>query len=122
MLGEEMNPEEIESLAREMEERALDERVVAELERAPDLSDSIPTDFAMRVAAKVPASRPVTVAETHYGWTVMWCSLAVLFVVLVVAAVRGLERSAIGTAIEWTLCAQFLAIAIWLAMRRWSAN
>jgi hypothetical protein len=52
----------------------------------------------------------------------MWCCLAVLFVVLVVVAVEGAGRSKIGTAVEWTLYAQFLAIASWLAVRRWRAN
>ena len=122
MHGEEMSAGEVEALAREMEERALDERIVAALEGTPDVSYSIPADFAERVAARVPARRPVMVRETHYGWTIMWCSLIVLFVVLVIVAVQGAGRSAIGTAVEWSLCAQFLGIAIWLAMRRWSAN
>jgi cytochrome oxidase assembly protein ShyY1 len=122
MRGEEMSPEEIEGLARDMEERALDERIVAALERAADLTRSIPADFAERVAARVPARRPVAVKETHYGWTMMWCSLAVLFVVLVIVAVHGAGRSTIGTAVEWSLYLQFLAISIWLAMRQWRAN
>jgi len=50
MHGEEMSPEEVEALAREMEERALDERIVAALEGTPDVSYSIPADFAERVA------------------------------------------------------------------------
>jgi hypothetical protein len=122
MRGEEMSPEEMEALAREMEERALDKRIVAALERAPDLSGSIPADFAERVAAKAPARRPVVVRATQYGRKVMWCSLAVLFVVLVVLALRGAERSTIETTVEWTLYAQFVAIATWLAVRRWRAN
>ena len=122
MRGEEMSPEEMEALAREMEERAFDERIVAELERAPDMSRSIPADFAERVAAKVPVRRPVAVKETHYGWTMMWCCLAVLFVVLIVVAVQGAGRSTIGTAVQWTLYLQFLSIATWLSVRRWRAN
>ena len=122
MRGEEMSSSETEALAREMEERAFDERVVAALERAPDLSASIPADFAERVAAKVPVRRPVAVQATQYGRKAMWCSLAVLFVLMVVVAVRGMERSTIGTVVEWVLYAQFLAIAIWLAMRQWRVN
>jgi hypothetical protein len=122
MRGEEMSPEEMETLAREMEERAFDERVVAALERAPDMSSAIPADFAERVAAKVPVRRPVAVRATQYGRKAMWCSLAVLFVMLVVVAVQGMERSTIGIVMEWVLYAQFLAIAIWLAMRQWRAN
>jgi cytochrome oxidase assembly protein ShyY1 len=122
MRGEEMSAEDMEALAREIGERALDERIVAALEQAPDMSGSIRADFAERVAARVPARRPIAVRETHYGGTMMWCSLAVLFVVLVIVAVQGAGRSVIGTAVEWSLCAQFLGIAIWLAMGRWRAN
>ena len=123
MRGEEMSPEEMKALAREMEERAFEEHIVAALEQAPDLSGSIPADFAARVAAAVPARRPVVaVRVTQYGRKAMWCSLAVLLVMLVVVALHGAERSTIGTVVEWTLYAQFLAIAIWLAMRQWRAN
>ena len=121
MLGEELNPNSVDDLAREME-RALDERIVSSLESSPDLSASIPADFAARVAAKVPARQPVPVSTTHYGRTVMWCCLAVLFVALVVVAANGSARTAIGTVVEWTLYAQFLAIAVWLGARRWRAN
>jgi hypothetical protein len=113
MRGEEMSPEE---LARE---RAFDERIVAELERAPDLSVSIPADFAQRVAARVPARRPVTVRATHYGRMAMWCSLLVLLVLLVAAATRGMQ---LATVVEWVLFAQFLGLAVWLGVRQWRAN
>jgi hypothetical protein len=122
MSGEEMTPEEFEAFAREMEERTLDARIVAELERVPDASVVIPADFAARVAAKVPAKPEVAVAPTYYGRKVMWCCFAVLLVVLAVLAARGMGRSAYGTAIEWILCAQFLAIAVWLATRRLRTN
>jgi len=122
MSGEEMTPEEMRALAREMEERAFDERIATELEREPDLSAVVPADFAARVAAKVPARPAVAVAPTHYGRAVMWCCLTVLLVVLVVLAAKGLGQTTFGTAIEWALCAQFLAIAIWLATRRLKTN
>lgn len=124
MPGEEMTPEELAALAREMEERVFDERIIAELERVPDLSAVVPADFAARVAAKVPAKRAVSVSvrQTHYGWTVMWCCFAVLLAAMVIVATRGLGHSAIGTAVEWTLCAQFLALAIWFVMRGWKAG
>src|SRR5437899_10703916 len=117
MRGEEMSPEA--ALAREIEERAFDERVIAELERAPDLPGSIPADFAERVAAMVPARRPVAVQGTQYGRKVMWCSLVVLLLVLVVVAVRGTQASAVGTVMEWVLFVQFLGLAVWLGVRQW---
>jgi len=128
MPGEEMTPEELEALAREMEDRAFDARVIAELERAPDVSAAIPADFAARVAAKVPARGAVLVVpsvsirQTDYGWKAMWVCLAVLFVALMVLAAKGLGHTTIGTAVEWTLYAQFLGIVIWLGARRWSAS
>ena len=99
-------------------ERALEERIVRELERVPDLSSSIPADFAARVAAKVPASRDVSVTPARYGRSVIWVSLAALFIVLLVLAGLGLGRSALGVAIEWCLCAQFLGLAVWMAIYR----
>ena len=120
MRGEEMSPGELEALTREMEERAFDERIVAELERAPDLSSEIPVDFAERVATNVRGRRPVAVvARTHYGRSVMWACLALLLVALVVGAARGAGSSTVMAAVEWTLFAQFLAIAVWLGVRRW---
>ncbi|MBS1820642.1 MAG: hypothetical protein JST61_01495 [Acidobacteria bacterium] len=104
-------------------ERVLDERIVREIERQPDLATSIPADFAARVAAQIPSKRPVAVVETtHYGRTAMWASLAALLVAFVVAAVRGAGHSPIGAAIEMTLYMQFLAIAVWLGVRRWRAS
>ncbi|WP_260705332.1 1-phosphofructokinase family hexose kinase [Edaphobacter flagellatus] len=121
MPGEEITPEELEALAREMEERALDERIVVALESAPDLS--ISADFAARVAEKVPVKRVPTVAATHYGLKVMWAALAALLVVLaVLAAAHGSERSVVGEVIEWVLVAQFLSLAIWLGLHRRSVD
>jgi hypothetical protein len=122
MRGEEMSREEIAALAREIEDRAFEEQIVKVLEQTPDLPFSIPADFAERVAKRVPVRHPVAVKETQYGWTIMKCSFVVLLVLLVVVAIQGAGRSAIGTAVEWSLCAQFVGIAVWLAMRRWRAN
>ena len=123
MRGEEMRPEDLEALAHEMEEREFEERIVATLERAPDLSREIPVDFAQRVVAKVPARRPAAVvAPTHYGRSVMWCSLMVLLAVLVVAAVRGTQSSAVGIVGEWVLFVQFLGLAVWLGVRQWRTS
>jgi hypothetical protein len=102
----------------ELIEKALEQRIVHELERVPDLSSSIPADFAVRVAAKVPLRRAVPVAPSRYGRAAMWISLAALFGVLLVVAGLGLGRSALGVAIEWCLCAQFLTIAVWMTIYR----
>jgi hypothetical protein len=52
----------------------------------------------------------------------MAASLVVLFVALVVLAARGFAGSLLGLAIEWTLCIQFLAIAVWMGTQRMRSN
>ncbi|HEY2038022.1 MAG TPA: hypothetical protein VGG95_00020 [Edaphobacter sp.] len=117
MFDDAMNPE-----AGAQAERELDDRIVEQLERLPDVSAAIPADFAARVAAKVPARRPVSIRTTHYGRTLMMLSLVVLFVALVVLAVRGSGGSTIGVALEWTLCIQFLAFAVWMGVQHFRSN
>ena len=123
MRGEEMNQKSIEELAQEMEERALDMRVISALEAVPDLSDSIPADFAARVAAKVPARRTAIAAAvpTHVGRVVMWVCLAVLLIAMLFVG-RGAEHSVVSTVVVWTLFAQFLGLAVWLGVRQWRMN
>jgi len=115
MSGEELNQTNFDELARESA-RILDERIIASLERGPEVS--ISADFAARVAAKVPARKPVAVSSTHYGWTAMWAGLALLFMVLVAIGVKGAAGSVVGTAVEWTLLVQFLVFATWLVLRK----
>jgi hypothetical protein len=118
MSGEEMTDFSVNELAREAEERALDLRVIAALERTPEVSVS--PDFAARVALKVPARRSVAVTPSRWGRLTMWASLAVLLVAMVLVAGKGGGRTALGSAVEWTLCAQFLGLAVWLGVRRWT--
>jgi len=117
MFDDSMNPEAEAQAARE-----LDARIVEQLERLPDLSAAIPADFAARVAAKVPARRPVSVRTTHYGRTLMMFGLVVLFVALVVLAKHSFTTSPIGVAVEWTLCIQFLAFAVWMGVQHFRSN
>jgi hypothetical protein len=104
---------------RELEERALDRRVVAALEGVPDLSASIPADFAARVAAKVPAKRPAVVRSTNYGMRAMWAGLAVLLVAIVLFSSRATGQSAMMLLVEGLLLVQFVAIVAWLSVRTW---
>jgi hypothetical protein len=117
MSGDEMK---LEAFAQEA--RELDERILRELERSPVISATIPQDFAARVAAKVPVRQPVAIRTSHYGRLLMAASLVVLFVALVVLAVRGFGGSPLGQAIEWTLCVQFLAIAVWMGTQSRQSN
>lgn len=104
---------------RELEERALDRRIVATLEGVPDLSASIPADFAARVAARVPAKRPVVVRSTNYGRRAMWLGLAVLLAVMVLFSSRAVKQSEVIVTVEGLLVVQFAAIVAWLSIRRW---
>jgi hypothetical protein len=123
MSGDEMSPEWIsEDRTREMEQRALDARIVRELERVPALSLSIPADFAARVAAKVPERKAEVVPVTHYGRTLIGVSLVVLLVALVVLAARGFVSSPIGLVVQWSLCTQFLVLAVWMGTQRLRSN
>jgi len=118
MSGDEMR---LEASAREA--RELDDRIQRELERAPEISEMIPADFAARVAAKVPGRREIPeIRSTNYGRMFTWVGLVVLLAALVVLAAQGFVRSVLGLAIEWTLFVQFLAIAVWLGARRWRSN
>lgn len=103
--------------AREMEERALEAKIVRELERVLEISTIVPEDFAVHVAAKVPARRIGTGTPTHYGRAIMRGSLVVLLIAMLVLAGWGFGGSKIGRMVEWTLCVQFLAIAVWMGSR-----
>ncbi len=83
-----------------------DARVVRALERLPESSKfKIPADFAARVAASVPARRPVAIHPPHYGRTVAFVCVFVLFATLLAAAPQGLDHSALGFALECLLVA-----------------
>ena len=100
---------------------ALDRRVARALERAPGVE--IPAGFASRVAGQLPVRRAVAVTPARYGFIAMRTCVAALLAALVVLAMRAADRTAIGVTLEWILCAQFIALAIWLAgVRSFSAS
>jgi hypothetical protein len=98
-----------------MRDEALELRIERALERAPQAE--IPADFASRVAAQVPA-RPQTVRETRYGRRTMIGGLVVLFVAILAFAPRAGTSQIVSVTIEWTLCAQFVLLALWLGTKR----
>jgi hypothetical protein len=104
---------------RMLQEKQLDESVVRALENAPDVSEIIPADFAVRVAKQVPARRHVAVPTAHYGRRAMIFCGVVLFAVLIALTATGVQHSRIGSVLELCLFAQFVALAIWLGTRRW---
>ena len=90
----------------------LEERVVQALERVPEVR--IPVGFAARVAGQVPERRAFAVRPARYGLMTMRISMAVLVLALVVVAMLTTERSIYGVALEWVLCAELVALALWL--------
>jgi hypothetical protein len=90
---------------------ALEMRVVRALETRPEVS--LPTDFAVRVASRVPARREVAVPPARYGMIAVQVAMAVLVVALVVLGVRSTGHGTVGMAVEWILCGQLVALALW---------
>jgi len=92
----------------------LEERVVRVLERVPEVR--IPAGFAARVAGQVPERRAFAVRPARYGLMAMRISVAVLVIALVVVAMLAGGRSSVfGIALEWVLCAELVALAVWMS-------
>jgi hypothetical protein len=95
----------------------LDQRIVRALETVP--GPVVPADFAARVASQLPASRPVSLTPTHYGYTATLIGTLVTLGALLVLAAHTTGRAAFGLP-ESLLFAQFIALAVWLSVRRHS--
>jgi len=93
----------------------LDQRVLHTLETAPRVD--IPADFAARVAARLPAQRPVSVTATHYGRNALFLGMILTLVVLIAVTLYNGRHATFGLA-ESVLLAQFLALTVWLSVRR----
>ena len=111
MLDERMNEESIDA-------RVLDARIVRALEKSPDAATFIPENFAARMAGRVRARRAISLKPTHYGRNAMLFSMVALLVVLLVLALGGGDSSMFGVVLDWCLCAQLIALAMWLSMKR----
>jgi hypothetical protein len=98
----------------------LDERILHALEAAPELR--IPADFASRVANRLPAKRPVSLTPTHYGYSLIVASIAILFSAVLVLAIRTSDRTTLGLTLQMLLFAQFIALTVWLSIRRHRVN
>lgn len=113
MLDEPLNYENLSQSAAEH----LDQRIVRALEIAPETR--IPADFAARVAAQLPARRPVSLTTTHYGKGAVLIGLVVIFVGLLFLATQTRGHAALGL-LESLLFAQFIALAVWFTVWRHS--
>jgi hypothetical protein len=96
--------------------RELDLRLIRALENAPTLQ--IPADFAARVTARIPSRRPISVSPTRYGYYAMLISMVVLLAAMLILARHAVDHTTLGLTLNWILCAQFIAIGIWISARR----
>lgn len=103
----------------QMDPSALDARIIHALEMSPDPAPFIPENFAARMAARVPPRPTISLTPTHYGRNVMLVSMAALLMVLLFLAWGGSNDSPLGILWEWCLCAQLIALALWLSVRQW---
>ena len=114
MHDESLNENDLRPAGMELEQ--LDQRIVRALESAPE--PGIPASFAARVAAQLPARRPVTLTPTHYGHKAMLFALVITLVALVTLAVRAATGPASFGLAESLLCSEFIALAVWFGIAR----
>ncbi|MBB5344567.1 hypothetical protein [Tunturibacter empetritectus] len=93
----------------------LDRRVLHALETAPRVE--VPADFAARVADRLPARRPVSLTATHYGRNAVFLGMILTLVILIAVTLYNGRHASFGLA-ESVLLGQFLALTVWLSVRR----
>jgi len=98
---------------------ALDQRVLRALESAPRID--IPDDFAARIARKLPARRPVSLTPTHYGQNAVYLGMVLALVMLIAMTIYNGRHAAFGLA-ESLLLTVFIALTVWLSVRRHSVG
>jgi hypothetical protein len=102
-------------------EDELDRRVLRALETAPPAVE-IPADFAVRVASRLPARRrPVSLTPTHYGQSAVFLGMILTLVVLIALTLHNGRHATFGLT-ESLLLTQFLALTVWLSVRRYSVE
>jgi hypothetical protein len=95
----------------------LDDRILRALEAVPE--PHIPADFAARVASKLPARRPVSLTPTYYGRNAMLIGMFATLVALLALTLHNGSHAVFGLA-QSLLLAQFVALTVWLSVRRQS--
>ena len=95
-------------------------RMTRALERVPEMA--IPEDFAARVAGRLPKRRAVSswpaLRATRFGQGAGVVCLLALLAAMLLLALRANLHSVFWTGLEWTLCAQFVVLAMWLGVWR----
>jgi hypothetical protein len=95
--------------------------VVRALERQPEVA--IPADFAARVAGsagvrRAASLRSARLRRTHYGYGTGLIGMGMLLVAMLAFASRAVAGSVTWVGLEWVLCGQFVALAMWFGLRR----
>jgi len=110
-----------------MTEHDLDLRLTQALETPPEIS--IPSDFASRVAATLPAARFAAPRYVAPGFVVarfvaprfaMWAAraaLGLLVLTMLFFAPRAVGRSVVPLTLETTFAAEFVLLSVWISLR-----
>jgi hypothetical protein len=97
----------------------LDHSILRALEAAPELH--ISADFAARVSCQLPARRPVSLTPTHYGRNAVLIGMVITLAALLALTLHNGTRAAFDLP-QSLLLAQFVALTVWLSIRRQSFN
>jgi hypothetical protein len=117
MRDQRLNPQHPSS-SEDLAAREFDQRLTRALEMVPE--PAVPADFSARLASRLPAKSPIPgrpAQTTHYGQSAIWISMVVLLAVLLASA-HTVSHSTFALTLQWTLCAQFVLLAVWLSTRR----
>lgn len=111
---DDLSPAAAEAASAESASSDLDQRLTRALEAVPEIR--IPADFAARVASRVPARPIVASAPTHYG---DYASLLGVLVTLAAMFWFGIHTHGPAFSfVESFLLAEFIALTLWLSVRR----
>jgi hypothetical protein len=119
MRDQRLNPQHPSS-SEDLAAREFDQRLTRALEMVPE--PAVPADFSARLASRLPEKPPIPASllpaqTTHYGQSAIWISMVVLLAVLLASA-HTVSHSTFALTLQWTLCAQFVLLAVWLSTRR----
>jgi hypothetical protein len=95
----------------------IDGRLMRALERRPAVT--VPEDFALRVAARLPASAAAlgpTIHATYVGRRVAWAAAALLLLATIALAPSAMHSNA-KRWLEFAFEVEFVALAAWMALR-----
>jgi hypothetical protein len=89
----------------------LEDRLLYALERKPVWT--VPDDFAARVARRLPGRSAAPAIRRRYGLLAMKVAMAVLLAALLAVARRPDLHGTVAITVEWILCGQLAALAVW---------